>query len=59
MRSPHVLNWWLREISVGADRGAGSGVASHRPLERPMVIDWQRLGDDDYYTSVCTTLYET
>lgn len=24
-----------------------------------MVIDWQRLGDDDYYTSVCTTLYET
>jgi RNA polymerase sigma factor (sigma-70 family) len=24
-----------------------------------MAIDWQRLGDDDYYTYVCTTLYET
>jgi DNA-directed RNA polymerase specialized sigma24 family protein len=24
-----------------------------------MAIDWQRLGDDDYYTSVCTSLYET
>jgi hypothetical protein len=24
-----------------------------------MAIDWQRLGDDDYYTDVCTTLYET
>jgi RNA polymerase sigma factor (sigma-70 family) len=24
-----------------------------------MAIDWQRLGDDDYYASVCTRLYET
>jgi RNA polymerase sigma-70 factor, ECF subfamily len=24
-----------------------------------MVIDWQRLGDDDYYASVCTRVYET
>jgi RNA polymerase sigma factor (sigma-70 family) len=24
-----------------------------------MAIDWERLGDDDYYASVCTTLYET
>jgi RNA polymerase sigma-70 factor (ECF subfamily) len=24
-----------------------------------MAIDWQRLGDDDYYAVVCTTLYET
>jgi RNA polymerase sigma-70 factor (ECF subfamily) len=24
-----------------------------------MVIDWQQLGDDDYYASVGTTLYET
>ena len=24
-----------------------------------MAIDWQRLADDDYYASVCTTLYET
>ena len=24
-----------------------------------MAIDWQRLGDDDYYTSVCTRVYET
>jgi RNA polymerase sigma factor (sigma-70 family) len=24
-----------------------------------MEIDWQRLGDDDYYTKVCTMVYET
>jgi RNA polymerase sigma-70 factor (ECF subfamily) len=24
-----------------------------------MAIDWQRLEDDNYYASVCTTLYET
>jgi RNA polymerase sigma-70 factor (ECF subfamily) len=24
-----------------------------------MVIDWQRLGDDDYYADVCTRVYET
>ncbi len=24
-----------------------------------MAIDWQWLGDDNYYTAVCTTLYET
>jgi RNA polymerase sigma factor (sigma-70 family) len=24
-----------------------------------MAIDWQQLGDDDYYALVCTTLYET
>jgi DNA-directed RNA polymerase specialized sigma24 family protein len=24
-----------------------------------MAIDWQRFADDDYYASVCTTLYET
>jgi len=24
-----------------------------------MAIDWQRLGDDGYYASVCTRLYET
>ena len=24
-----------------------------------MVIDWQRVRDDDYYTAVCTALYET
>lgn len=24
-----------------------------------MAIDWQRLGDDDYYTDVCTMVYET
>jgi RNA polymerase sigma-70 factor (ECF subfamily) len=24
-----------------------------------MAIDWQRLGDDDYYTDVCTRVYET
>jgi RNA polymerase sigma-70 factor, ECF subfamily len=24
-----------------------------------MAIDWQRLAGDDYYASVCTTLYET
>jgi len=23
-----------------------------------MVIDWQRLGDDDYYADVCTRVYE-
>ena len=23
-----------------------------------MEIDWQRFRDDDYYTDVCTTLYE-
>ena len=23
-----------------------------------MAIDWQRLGDEDYYASVCTRLYE-
>jgi RNA polymerase sigma-70 factor, ECF subfamily len=23
------------------------------------VIEWQRLGDDDYYTKVCTRVYET
>jgi RNA polymerase sigma-70 factor (ECF subfamily) len=24
-----------------------------------MEFDWQRLGDDDYYTGVCTMVYET
>jgi RNA polymerase sigma-70 factor, ECF subfamily len=24
-----------------------------------MVIEWQRLGDDDYYADVCTRVYET
>ena len=24
-----------------------------------MAIDWQRLGDDDYYADVCTRVYET
>ena len=24
-----------------------------------MEIDWQRLGDDDYYTNVCTIAYDT
>jgi RNA polymerase sigma-70 factor, ECF subfamily len=24
-----------------------------------MAIDWQRLGDDEYYADVCTRLYET
>jgi RNA polymerase sigma factor (sigma-70 family) len=24
-----------------------------------MAIDWQRLGDDDYYAGVCTRMYET
>jgi RNA polymerase sigma factor (sigma-70 family) len=24
-----------------------------------MAIDWERLGDDDYYASVCTMVYET
>jgi DNA-directed RNA polymerase specialized sigma24 family protein len=24
-----------------------------------MAIDWQRLGDDYYYTDVCTMVYET
>ena len=24
-----------------------------------MAIEWQRLGDDDYYADVCTRLYET
>jgi RNA polymerase sigma-70 factor, ECF subfamily len=24
-----------------------------------MVIDWQRLADDDYYADVCTMVYET
>jgi RNA polymerase sigma-70 factor, ECF subfamily len=24
-----------------------------------MEIDWQRFGDDDYYASVCTRVYET
>ena len=24
-----------------------------------MAIDWQRLADDDYYTNVCTMVYET
>jgi hypothetical protein len=58
-RSKPAPNGRLGEIDNRAERGVGSGQVPHRPRERQMAIDWPRFGDDDYYASVCTTLYET
>src|SRR5215216_524804 len=59
MRSGPVPNGQLGDISDEGARRSRSGQVPHRPRERPMVIDWQRLADDDYYADVCTMVYET